>query len=326
VADCGCFYFEPDHRLPRKYGLGAAALRYAALGFCVIPLARGGKRPHQLLGGVGGVHLASKDPDQIMDWWSYDMAANIGVATGSVNQLVVVDLDVKGGKDGPNEFAHFLYGPPPAPWPDWAPLATTPSGGRHVYLRMAGEVPERPGILPGVDVKGDGGLVVAPPSAALAAPLIRPGEPRGAAEVPVPYAWASGCPHAVPDAPRWMSTWLASSPSVPHAESHGNAASGAPLDDVLDRYVKNGVPRSMRNREVYRVACGLYRRNGTDTAGSSQVMQTIRMIYDNTDKTDFSWHEVLVCCESARRFVERSRTAEDARNAEFLSWLERRHR
>jgi hypothetical protein len=45
------------------------------------------------------------------------------------------------------------------------------------------------------------------------------------------------------------------------------------------------------------------------------------MIYDNTDKSDFSWREVLTCAESARRFVERSRAAEDERNAQFLAWL-----
>jgi hypothetical protein len=92
----------------------------------------------------------------------------------------------------------------------------------------------------------------------------------------------------------------------------------------VERYVKNGVPGGLRNREIYRVACGLYRRHGTDVSGSAEVLDRIRAIYDNTDKSDFTWREVLTCCESARRFIEHSRQREEARNAEFLAWLERR--
>lgn len=326
IPSCGCLYFPADHRLPRKYGLGAAALRYAALGYAVIPLARGGKRPHQMLGNVGGIHLASKDPDQIMDWWSLDLLANIGVATGSVNRLVVVDLDVKGGHDGIAEWAHFLYGPPEAPDMGTVPMVMTPSNGRHLWFRTpdGAAVPERPGILPGVDVKGDGGLVVAPPSAQLVTPVMRPGERGTVQEIPLPYDWVTSCPHAAPDAPPWMAGWLATAP-VSKTESQHTPTSLAPLDDVLSEYVRNGVPRSMRNREIYRVACGLYRRMGTDPAGASQVIAVIRDIYANTDKTDFPWREVLTCAESARRFVENSRQKEDARNAEFLNWLTRRN-
>jgi hypothetical protein len=319
MSDCSCFYFEPDHRLPKRYGLGAAALRYAALGYAVIPLARGGKRPHQMLGDRGGIHLASKDPDQIMDWWGLDMVANIGVATGSDNRLAVVDLDVKGGQDGPGEWLAFLSRMGSSV-PYWAPHVQTPSGGWHVWMR-AEATPERPGILPGVDIKGDGGLVVAPPSMAMIQPASRPGE-RGSGEVPVPYEQAGGCPHAVPDAPPWFGQWLAEAPPAPRAG--GGTVSGAPVDEVLETYMQAGLPPGMRNRELYRTACGLYRRHGTHTAGSAQVMEIIRGIYANTDKTDFGWNEVLTCAESARRFVETSTARENARNAEFLGWLERR--
>lgn len=325
MTTCTCMWFPPDHRLPKKYGLGAAALRYAALGYAVIPLARGGKRPHQMLGNVGGVHLASRDPDQIMDWWSLDLLANIGVATGSVNRLVVVDLDVKGAHNGIQKWADFLYGPPECPDLPDAPMVVTPSNGRHLWYRMDGPVPERPGILPGVDIKGDGGLVVAPPSAQLVTPVIRPGERGSVQEVPVPYDWVTSCPHAAPDAPAWLPGWLASAPPGNRAESQHTRTTTAPLDDALSEYAQKGVPVSMRNREFYRVACGLYRRMGTDPAGSSQVLEVIRRIYANTDKSGFPWREVLTCAESARRFVERSRQREDGRNAEFLRWLERRN-
>ena len=328
IPACGCMWFPEGHRLPARYGLGAVALRYAALGYSVIPLARGGKRPHAMLGPVGGVHLASRDPDQVMDWWGLDMAANVGVATGSVNRLMVVDLDVKRGNNGIREFYSFLHGSA-QPWPEWSavPTVRTPSGGAHLWLRWPWDVPvpERPGILPGVDVKGDGGLVVAPPSMQLISPIIRPGERAGTGQVPVPYDWVVSCPHAVPDVPTWFAGWLAAASPAPRAESHHTESSGAPLDDALAEYVKNGVPVSMRNRELYRVACGLYRRMGTDPQGSAEVLDVIRQIYDRTDKTDFPWREVLTCAESARRFVETSKRREDERNSEFLAWHMRRN-
>jgi len=318
-------WFPAGHRLPRKYGLGAVALRYAALGYAVLPLARGGKRPHAMLGDRGGVHRATRDPDEIMDLWSLDRLANVGVATGSVNRLVVVDLDVKHGAQGIAEWGRFLNGPPPCPdWPN-APAVATPSGGRHYWLRTDGPVPERPGILPGVDIKGDGGLVVAPPSVQLVSPIIRPGERSGTDQVPVPYDWVAGCPHAAPDVPTWFGSWLASAEPAPRAESQHTQTVGAPLDDALAEYVKNGVPVSMRNREIYRIACGLYRRFGTDPHGSADVLDVIRQVYANTDKRDFPWREVLTCAESARRFVEHSRQREHERNAEFLRWLTHRN-
>lgn len=323
TAPCGCLFFPAGHRLPARYGLGAPALRYAALGYAVIPLARGGKRPHAMLGDRGGIHLASRDEGQIMDWWSLDMAANIGVATGSVNRLAVVDLDVKHGGRGPESWGRFLNGPPPCPdWPN-APVQQTPSGGLHYWLRADGEVPERPGILPGVDVKGDGGLVVAAPSFTVTIPRDRSGGTTG--EVPVPYEWVSGCPHALPDVPSWFPGWIASAlPAAREGGGQSSGASGGALDDVLPGYLAGGIPYGHRNREMYRICCGLYRRHGTDQEGSQKVMETVRAVYDRTDHSDFGWTEVLTCTESARRFVERSVARENARNAGFLAWLQGR--
>jgi hypothetical protein len=261
-----------------------------------------------------------------MEWWSHDMAANIGVATGSVNRLAVIDLDVKRGQDGPGAFRDFLAGPPQCPDTGLimsAPSVRTPSGGLHYWLRTAeGEaVPGRDGILPGVDVKGDGGLIVSAPSMIPVIPHDRSGGTTG--EVPVPYAQESGCPHAVPGAPGWLVPWLASAPPPPRTDAAGHAPPGAPLDDVLPGYLENGIPPGQRNRETYRIACGLYRRHGTSMAGSVQVMDVLLQVHAATDKNGFGWREVLVCAESARRFVERQVQAEDGRKAQFRAWLER---
>ena len=327
MPDCGCLWFPEGHRLPARYGLGAAALRYAALGYAVLPLARGGKKPHAMLGDRGGVHRASADPGQITEWWSHDMAANIGAACGRASRLAVIDLDVKHGADGPGEFWRFLLDHGLSMKTDGhkrIPQAATPSGGTHLWLRVpsGAAVPDRPGILPGTDVKGDGGYVVAAPSMLLAQPLGRPGE-RGGGEIPVPYTWEAGCPHAAPAAPGWLLPWLAQAASTGTARR--DPGPGGDLDGDLADAREHGARPGERNRVFYRLACSLYRRLGTGPEGAALVLEQVREVWDKTDTRGFGWPEVLVCLESARRYISRERAREDARNQEFLAWMSRRN-
>lgn len=322
MPGCSHFRFAADDPLANVLGLGMAALRYVQLGYAVIPLERGGKRPHRMLGDRGGIHNAEHDPrtaaQAVHYWWRQDPAANIGVATGSVNGLAVVDLDVKGGRDGPHELDDFLR--LHARTLPYGTVARTPSGGWHVWLRTAGPVPERPGILPGVDVKGDGGLVVAPPSMQLVTPL------RERGEVPVPYEWVSGCPHAVSAAPGWFMRWLSEYRNRTEPDGTGqNRPGGPPLDAVLETYMKDGIPEGQRNREIYRVACRLYRTLGTGASGAQETARMVRAIYDRTDRRGFTWNEVAVCLESARRFIEREERREAVPRKDIdgiTRWLE----
>lgn len=314
----GCTDFAPDDSDCLRYGMGAMALRYAWMGYAVLPLARGGKRPHRMLGDRGGVHRATRDPDEIRELWSLDMAANVGVATGSPSRLAVVDLDMKHGVNGVESWNSFTDGPPPAPWPDGVPEACTPSGGRHLWLRVpeGAVVPDRPGILPGVDVKGDGGYVAAYPSMIATVPHDRSG--GGTGEVHVPYTWAAGCPHEAPGAPGWLLPWLGSAVGVSRADGRDHP-DDRDEGDVPDESA--GLETGNRNRGMYRLACSLYRRMGTDPQASSAVLERLHAVWDKTDHYDFGWSEVLTCAESARRFIERSRAWEDARNQKFLEWL-----
>lgn len=322
-APCDHFTFRADDPLTNSLGLGSAALRYAGLGYAVIPLARGGKRPHRMLGDRGGIHLASRDPQVVYNWWRSDIAANIGVATGSVNSLMVIDLDVKGGSNGPMELESFL-----AAYPLTLPydvVARTPSGGWHLWLRAYGEVPERPGIRPGVDVKGDGGLVVAPPSLQVFTPDDRSGGTTG--EVTVPYEWVQGCPHAVPDAPPWSLDWIAHADPAPRENAHASTGDTGKVN--VAGAVEHGVAVGSRNREIYRIACRLYREHGTHPDGARIVRETVRSVWERTDQHDFPWREVMVCIESARRFIEREVERERLpldRMASFSAWLDGRFR
>lgn len=98
---------------------------------------------------------ATNDPRQARSLWDAYPSAGVGIVTG--DGLVVVDLDVKNGVDGVGAFTDWTteHGL------DWSPTTTTRSGGQHVYYRASGQYGNRVNVLPGVDVRGENGYVVA---------------------------------------------------------------------------------------------------------------------------------------------------------------------
>ena len=297
-----CMDFGADDELAARYGLGGAAMRYQQMGYRVLPLARASKKPHPVISGEGGVHHASADPAQAAAWWSQDPAAGIGVAAG--NGLVIFDLDVKHGQDGPGEFARQL-----APWLplDNAPIARTPSGGWHVWLRSGlAAIPNRRGLLPGVDVKGDAGYVAAAPSRVLVPAADRPGEPAGGDGL-LAYEWHSGCPCSVPYVPDEVIRWLASAPAA--GTPAGSIAGEGPDFGALREH---GLQPGSRNVDLYRLACSEYRRFGTSGEGRTAAEIRIGQVLDKTDRSGFGAAEVRTIMASALGFVRR-REQDDAR-------------
>lgn len=316
MSPCGHTWTWPDSELVRQIGLGMPALLYVTFGYAVLPLERGGKKPHRMLPPTGGVHHANADPNSVMDRWSLDPAASIGVATGRPSGIVVIDLDTKNGADGWRSLADFMV-PRGLELPAPAVIAVTPSGGRHIWLRKPGGCPERPGILPGVDIKGDGGYVVAPPSMRLmrAAGL----DTERSEPVPVPYEWQCGCPCTLPDAPAWLGQWLA---SVPERPVTAGGMSDEPAPDEAAA-LERGLEVGTRNRELYRLACSLYRRFGTGTAGAEVVLRRIEAVWLAGSREDMPRREVLTVVESARRFIERQEMAEREAAAASADWRKR---
>lgn len=87
---------------------------------------------------------------------------NVGIATGHVSGIWVLDIDVKDGAKGAESLAALIkeHGPLPE-----TVTAATWSGGAHYFFRMPAEpLGCRTNIRPGIDVRADGGYVVAPPS------------------------------------------------------------------------------------------------------------------------------------------------------------------
>jgi Bifunctional DNA primase/polymerase, N-terminal/AAA domain len=136
-------------------------LAYAARGWPVFPVDAQEKTP--LI--TDWPNRATTDPKVIRATWGPNPEAGIGIVTGSKSGLVVVDLDVKNDKDGPGNWDSYLQSQG-VDLPETLTVRTR-SGGQHRYYRVpeGAEYTNSAGtIAEGVDVRGTGGYVVAPPT------------------------------------------------------------------------------------------------------------------------------------------------------------------
>ena len=161
--------------------MGAAALAYARRGIPVFPCEPGGKRPLTRSGfweATGGEHT-------VRAWWRRWPDANVGVPTGKRSGLLVLDVDPDdGGAEALAELERTQGALPNTT------RARTGGGGVHVYFRYPGGGDEEvrnsaSWVGPGLDVRGEGGYVLVPPSRTEAS-----------------YGWAGSSP-LVP-APDWL--------------------------------------------------------------------------------------------------------------------------
>ena len=154
-----------------------AALKYTRRGWPVLPLhfvvegacscgdpACGSPCKHPLSQLVPhGFKDATTDEATIRRWWARFPQANVGIRTGAVSRLVVLDVDPAHG--GERSLASLIgqHGDLGG-----APQVRTGGGGRHCYFRHPGTgrvIKNSVGSLgPGLDLRGDNGYVVAPPS------------------------------------------------------------------------------------------------------------------------------------------------------------------
>jgi hypothetical protein len=174
--------------------INSAAAEYCRRGWRVFPLR--GKVP---LASSRGFKDASADPERIATWPG---GCNVGIATGS--GLVVLDVDPKHGGDDALYELSSAHGELPL-----TVSAETGSGGCHYYFSSRTAIACSAGVLgPGLDIRGDGGYVVAPPST-------HPDTGR-------PYVW-DNAPDETPLAP--PPGWLA---ALLKRDANGN---GRPLEE-----------------------------------------------------------------------------------------------
>jgi hypothetical protein len=150
---------------------------YARRGFQVFPLKPRTKEPATRR----GLYEATNNAATLRRWFTGAHPYNVAIRTGVPSGVFVLDVD---GEQGFSSLAELVehHGLLPST------LVSTTGKGRHYWFNARSPIPCSVGkIAPGIDIRGDGGYVVAPPSI----------HPSGA-----PYRWVNGENPA--DAPGWL--------------------------------------------------------------------------------------------------------------------------
>lgn len=231
-----------------------AAIKYATkYGFAVFPVAAQTKIPLTPRGCLD----AKKDVGAINFWWNKWPDASVGIATGSISQLVVIDEDVDHTKGVDGTESVWQWERDHATLPETA-RALTGRGGVHLYYRYTGnDIRNSAGLLDGVDVRGEGGYVVAPPSV----------HPNGR-----DYAWE--------DDPDDIGITPLNEVVRELIESKKN---GLNRDEFK---LPDRIPSGSRNDTLYRLACSLQARGLSDDAILAAVRKTNEDLCDEPVEDD----------------------------------------
>lgn len=223
------------------------ALHLAAQGFAVFPLKPSDKTP--LIRNWPA--KVTTDENVIKSWGRYFPTSNIAIACEQ-SSLIVLDVDPRhGGEESLRELER-RYGPLPE-----TVEVITGGGGRHLYFKKPQNVRIKNGVnlagLSGLDIRADGGYVVAPPS-------IHPNGQR--------YAWKEG--HSPEDielapAPQWLIDLVTG-----HARGAKEAANS--FSKEIDC-----IPEGMRNNALASVA-GSLRKYGSDEATIKAALLAVNQV------------------------------------------------
>lgn len=127
------------------------ALKYAKLNFKVFPLKVNSKSEQVC---KSWKNEATTDEKLIRTMWKNNY--NVGVVTG--NGLVVIDVDVKNGKDGRLVFNEYAKN-----FPETFTVKT-PNGGYHYWYLVDRAIPCKVNLYEGIDIRGNGGYILSPGS------------------------------------------------------------------------------------------------------------------------------------------------------------------
>jgi Bifunctional DNA primase/polymerase, N-terminal len=183
-----------------------------------------------------GVKDASADSWHINRWWRWWPNANVGIATGVASGLLAVDIDPRNGGDASYD---QLRKQCPAVFEDLLEVQTG-SGGAHLYFECRSPAPSRANILPGIDVKADGGYVVAPPSQHVSG---------------MTYRFASNGILLLPSLPQPLRDLISAGPQA-HAAAQGEYKSRVGVESLrvsndIKALIRDGKPEGQRSEAIF---------------------------------------------------------------------------
>jgi hypothetical protein len=236
----------------------AAALDYAAHQIPVFPCLARGKTPAI----ARGFHAATTNPETIRRYWRQS-DRNVAIATGVAANAWVLDIDGDLGEASLRAL-EALHGPLPA-----TREAKTGGGGRHLWFKYTGPIPSTAGkIAIGIDTRGDGGYVVAPPSRHPNGQLY---EWRSYDELAVAPEWLVSLARAKPRSisERALATITAPSRELANPDAYGLAA----LDSEIS--MLSAVLPGSRNHALNRCAFRLFQLVAGGELNASTVEQRL---------------------------------------------------
>lgn len=217
-----------------------AALSYARIGLAVFPLVEKSKRPAV----ANGFYKATTDEEQIRKWWQKNPYYNIGIACGAVSNMSVIDVDISEEKDKHGDITVKEWEKEHGPFPKTA-MGATGNGGFHILYRFDSHPhcsSDRPKDKKGIDVRGDGGYIVAPPS-------IHP-------DTGTEYAWKiSPLEHEIAQADDNVLSFIAFVQKENDQPSDSRALS-----------VPGSIDDGCRNNTLFKLACSLQAKGLSDSA------------------------------------------------------------
>ena len=247
---------------------------YGKMGLRVFPC----KPKEKVPATAHGCKDAVTDPGQIAAWWDGIHLYNIGIATGG--GIVVLDVDVNhyAGKYGDETLAELerQHGPLPDTW-----TCLTGGGGVHYYFACDDPaLTVAAGFAPGLDYRGAGGYVVAPPSVH---------------ESGREYVWEvahtpTNC--ALAPLPDWLHTLML----------NGSKPAPTPRREAPEK-----VPEGQRNQELFKLAASLRSKGLTVEEITAAVMEANK----GRCNPPLPDSEIKAICSSAGRY-DRGKPQEQA--------------
>lgn len=238
---------------------------YAQNNIKTFPIKRQGKSPLC----TKGFKDATTDKVVLQEWNKKFSDCNIGIPTGHINNIFVVDIDGEQGFESLNRL-EVIYGKLDAP--------TVKTGkGKHLYFKMPENVELKCStskIADHIDIRANGGYVVAPPS-------IHENGHR--------YTWENfALNQDFPQAPSWLISLITNAEKQP-----------LPVSGVLEEI--SNAPQGQRNDTLYKRSISLIARAMRKNLNMAEIKENI---INAAMQSGLSTEEALKTFDNALKFAE----------------------
>jgi putative DNA primase/helicase len=220
---------KKKYKQQKRIELTECAVEYARRGWHVFPC-KWNKTPYT----PHGFYDATTNEEQIISWFMDEYPNSlVGIRTGKDSGFWVIDIDKKNGKDGLKSIIDKFGEDAEFDKEKWL-YEKTATGGFHLCFKWDEKRPISVGknLLTGVDIRGEGGYIVAAPSA------VKIGDQW------VEYEWKDINKQPTL-APEWAWTVAEMTSNPEHKK----------ID--LQQAIENGIPSGSRDDDLFKIACVL---------------------------------------------------------------------